>query len=55
LTDYYYPTSSRKRSAFTERLGRELTKFGLQMTNDGEMAIQDAPRVSDSPAVQVDQ
>lgn len=51
LADYYFDSPGTRRNAFIERIGRELTIFGLEMTNEGDLAVQ-KPRATASSNVQ---
>lgn len=39
VVQFYFENSTLRRDAFIERLGRELSKLGAQLTDDGEAAI----------------
>lgn len=38
VVQFYFDNPTLRRNAFVERLGRELTKLGTDLTNDGETA-----------------
>lgn len=39
VVQYYFDHPTLRRDAFIERLGREVTRLGRELTDDGEAAI----------------